>query len=268
MPRLVALFVLFIPAALLSAQDKPDLDKLILVRKGDLPVVITAPHGGRLPVPGVPERKGDGVGKFVAVNDTNTDLLAEKLADAIKKEMGGQPHLIVARFERKGVDANRPAKEGYETDAAKPVYDAYHAAVKAACADVTKTWGRGILLDLHGQAAKADTIFRGTRDLKTVGLLKDRSGKKAITGPDSVLGVLAKKGYAIVPANDSDDAEDKRFNGGYTVGTYGTESGVDAIQLELGGDFRAKTKLDTTAADLAAAVKVFAKEYLPSEKRK
>ena len=146
------------------------------------------------------------------------------------------------------------------------MYEAYHKAVKAACDDVTKTWGRGLLLDLHGQGAKADAVFRGTRNLKTVALLKDRFGKKALTGPDSVFGVLAKKGYEVVPANDSDDAEDKRFTGGYTVATYGTD--LDAIQLELGGDFRAKKKLDTTANDLADAVRVFATEYLPAEKKK
>ena len=263
-PALAVLALL--PFAPLWADDKPDLAALITVRKGDIPIIVTAPHGGREKVPGVAERTGDGAAKFVTVNDTNTDLLAEKLAAALKKELGGEPYLVVARFERKYLDVNRPAAEAYESDAAKPVYEAYHTAVKGAVTEVNKTWGRGLLLDLHGQAAKADAIFRGTRNLKTVQLLKDRFGVKAITGPNSVLGVLAKKGYAVIPANDSDDAEDKRFNGGYTVGTYGPT--LDAIQLELGGDCRVKKKLDATAADLAEAVRVFAKEYLPAEKKK
>jgi len=253
----------------LFAQGKPDLGKLLLVKKGTLPIVISAPHGGRLAIPGAPLRKGDGVAQFVTVNDTNTDQLAEKLAVAIKKEMGGEPYVVIARFQRKYVDANRPPEGGYESDITKPVYTAYHAALKAACDDIQKQWGRGLLIDLHGQAAKADTIFRGTAGLSTVKRLKDRFGMKAVTGSDSILGVLAKKGYTVFPANDSDAKEDKRFGGGYISRTYGGNSGtgLDAIQLELGGDHRSRKNLDAFAADLAGAVKVFAKAYLPTEKK-
>jgi hypothetical protein len=40
------------------------------------------------------------------------------------------------------------------------------------------------------------------------------------------------------------------------------------MQLEIGGSFRAKAKLDDTANGLADAIVVFAKEYLPKEKLK
>lgn len=265
---LPAPLLLVVGVAPLLAADKPDLEKLVTVKPGTIPVILTAPHGGRLAIPGVAERKGDGVKQFVAVTDTNTDLLAEKAAAAIAKELGGEPYLVIARFERKYCDANRPAVGAYEDDAAKAVYDAYHRAVKAACDEVKKTWGAGLLLDVHGQAASAGTIYRGTADLKTVSLLVDRHGRKAVTGPSSVLGVLAKRGHTIEPANDAVDEKEVKYNGGHTVRMYGVTTGVDAIQLEFGGDSRAKAKLDDTASDLAAAVKVFAKEYLPTEKVK
>ena len=81
--------------------------------------------------------------------------------------------------------------------------------------------------------------------------------------------ILCKKGYTVFPANDSDEAEDKRFGGGYISRTYGGNSGtgLDALQLELGGDHRSRAKIDTFAADLAAAVKVFSKLYLPQDKK-
>ena len=264
----VLLPVLLLPLPLF-AQEKPDLGKLLTVRKGTLPIVVSAPHGGRLAIPGAEERTGTGVEKFVTVNDTNTDQLAEKLAAAIKKELGGEPYVVIAHFQRKFVDANRPPEGGYESDFTKPVYAAYHKALKEACDDIQKQWGRGLVLDLHGQAAKADTIFRGTNDLKTVARLTDRFGRKAVTGPDSVLGVLAKKGYTVFPANDADEKEDKRFNGGYIAKTYGGSSGtgLDALQLELGGDHRSRKNLDAFAADLAAGVKAFTKAYLPEKKK-
>lgn len=260
--------VLLVPLPLF-AQVKPDLGKLLTVRKGTLPILLSAPHGGRLAVPGAEERKGVGIEQFVTVNDTNTDQLAEKVAAAIKKEMGGEPYVVIAHFQRKFVDANRPPEGGYESDITKPIYQAYHKGLKEACDDIQKQWGRGLVLDLHGQAAKADTIFRGTADLKTVARLKDRFGLKAVTGPDSVLGVLAKKGYTVFPANDSIDKEDARFNGGYISRTYGGSSGtgLDAIQLELGGDHRSRAKMDAFATDLAVAVKTFSKAYLPDKRK-
>src|SRR5258706_367118 len=79
------------------------------------------------------EGGGSGVSRFVVVRDDNTDLLAERLAVAIEKRMKGKPYLVVARFARKYVDVNRPAADAYESPAAAPTYEAYHAALKDAC---------------------------------------------------------------------------------------------------------------------------------------
>jgi N-formylglutamate amidohydrolase len=254
---------------LIAPLPPADVARLVTVRPGTLPIILSAPHGGRGRIPGVPDRKGVAVKQFVVVNDTNTDDLADRLTAAIEKRMGAKPHVVIARFERKQCDANRPAADAYEHPRAKAVYDAYHAALAAARRTVQADWGRGLLLDLHGQAADAGTIFRGTNDGKTVTHLIDRFGKDALTGPKSVLGVLAAKGHKPFPALDSDEKENPRFGGGYISQTYGSRYGgsVDAIQLELGGKQRSRAALDTFAADVAEAVAVFAKEYLPEKGR-
>src|SRR5262249_12322808 len=146
----------------------------------------------------------------------------------------------------------------YESDKAKPYYDAYHKALADACREVRKRWGRGLLLDLHGQGAEAKVVFRGTSNGKTVKLLLKRAGQAALSGPSSVLGHLEKHGYQVSPAGGSSGRED-RFNGGHTVRTYGShqKDGIDAIQLEWGRTFRAKETLGKTAKDLAAAVRAF-----------
>jgi N-formylglutamate amidohydrolase len=250
--------------------EKKEPEKLVTIHKGKLPIILSAPHGGKLPIEGVPERKGEGVTQFVIVNDTNSDKLALKFSEALKKEMGGEPYLVVANFARKYCDANRPAKGSYEHDTAKPVYDEYHKALKDACDEVRKTWGHGLLIDLHGQAAEADTIFRGTNKGNTVKDMQTRFGKKSITGPNSLLGIIAKKGYKVFPEVDSDEAENPKFGGGYIVQTYGSSNGtgIDAIQFETGGNHRSTKNLDRTAKDFAEAVKEFAKNHLPKEKVK
>lgn len=53
-----------------------------------LPIILSAPHGGKLAIPGVPVRTGEGqvkaAGKFVASRDTGTEELAHAVSDAIE----------------------------------------------------------------------------------------------------------------------------------------------------------------------------------------
>lgn len=263
MPRCL-LFLIVLPLPAPTADTKAD--DFVHVQKGTLPVVISAPHGGRKKVPDVAERKGDGIKQFVTVRDDNTAELAEALAAEVEKLLGGKPWVVVAKFERKFIDANRPREAAYESDVAKPYYDAYHGPLEAACKSVKQKHGRGLLLDIHGQAPFPDTICRGTQNGKTVTLLKDRFGWAAVAGKNSVLGKLEARGYKVLPKGDAppDAKEDARFNGGYTVGTYGSHTGygIDAIQLELGGDLRKKAAVPKTAKDIAAAVAAFHDEYL------
>jgi N-formylglutamate amidohydrolase len=274
MARRQRVWVIAITAALVAAawpaagQERLGPAALVTVQRGAVPVIVSAPHGGRKAVPGVSERQGAGVAKFTKARDENTAELADKLLPELERRLGGKPFAVIARFERKYLDVNRPAGEGYESDAAKPYYDYYHRALADACRAVKARWGRGLLLDLHGQVGRPDAICRGTANLTTVALLRQRFGPAAVTGPKSVLGYLEQHGYAIVPKCDSSDKEDSRYNGGYTVRTYGSHQGyaIDAIQLELGTKYRRKAVLDQTAKDLAEAVHVFAQEYLNDKK--
>jgi N-formylglutamate amidohydrolase len=78
------------------------------------------------------------------------------------------------------------------------------------------------------------------------------------------LAQLAVKGYRIAPPDD----HEHRYVGGYTTQTYGSHRGteIDAIQLEFGANLRKQANLERTANDLAQAIEVFAKEYLPLAK--
>src|SRR5437867_7381520 len=150
------LLLLSIPLALLPGlRVRPDSpakpEDFVFVQKGTLPIIVSVPHGGKKPVPGVPERLGVGVKMFATVRDTNTSELAEKFLAVLEKQLGGKPWVVIAHFERKYVDANRPPDGAYETEKAKPFYDAYHDPLVAACKAVKEKHGAGLLLDIHGQ---------------------------------------------------------------------------------------------------------------------
>lgn len=258
--------VAFAAAALALAAMAGDAPSLVTATEGTLPIVFSVPHAGAAAIPGVPPRTGVGVSRFVTAADTRADRLAELTAAALDSATGGRPFLVIARFARRFIDVNRLPEDADESELAKPVYDADHQAVAAACRAVLERWGRGLLVDIHGQATETNAIFRGTADGLTVTNLLARFGEAALCGPHSVLGQLAGRGYRVIPPLGDMGPECPRYRGGYIVRTHGahTPGGLDAIQLEFGAHFRRRENLERTAADLAAALAVFARTYLPT----
>ena len=247
------------------AQTAIQAERLLTLATGTLPIVLLAPHGGAEAIPGIGIRQGKGVPQFKTGRDSNTAELAESIAIKLAEISGAKPFLVIARFDRKYIDANRPSSAAYEAAEARPYYAAFHSAVDEACKQIRKIWGRGLLLDIHGQAAEANVIFRGTRHGRSVADLVQRFGQQALTGPQSLLGQLALRGYQIMPDPGGNERE-LRYSGGHTTQTYGSHraGGIDAIQLEFGTRLRQRDSLDRTAGDMAAAITVFAQQYLPS----
>jgi N-formylglutamate amidohydrolase len=248
------------------------LDEFVTIQKGTLPIILSAPHGGRKKVPDVPERQGINVPNFATVLDNNTAEVAEKLSAELERLLDGKPWMVIARFERKYLDVNRPPEQSFEHVKAKPYYDAYHEPLEEACKAVKEKFGRGILLDIHGQGEFPNAVCRGTQNGKSVTLLRDRYGWPAVTGKKSILGVLQRTGYKIIPSCDADPKvqEESKFNGGYMVSHYGSHTGyaIDAIQLEIGTTLREREKdrYKKTATDIAAGVVAFYNEYLKDGK--
>ncbi|HVO91333.1 MAG TPA: hypothetical protein VMT22_00745 [Terriglobales bacterium] len=243
---------------------RPFADDLVAAQIGDLPIILSAPHGGQRAVPDVPVRRGVGVRQFVTQRDNNTAELTRLIGAKLSARLSAKPFTIVAEFERKYIDANRAPENAYESTAAKAYYEAYHRALADSAEKLRRQWGFGIWFDIHGQTADSESIYRGTNNRKSVTALEQRSGIAALIGPRSVLGQMQAQGYKVLPELDEQGRE-KQYTGGYTTQVYGSHRGtkIDVMQLELGGNLRKKATLDRTAEDLAQAIAIFAKEYLP-----
>ncbi len=239
-------------------------ESCLISSEGGLPVIVSAPHGGAFVFPGVPVRTGgNGVKQFAIARDVNTDLLALELSAALQRETGKSPFLVVAKVSRKFVDFNRDENNAFESPQLREVYAAYHGRLEKYCRTVVQKWGGGLLIDLHAQSVRRDSIFRGTRNGATTQLLLKKSGRDALTGPQSFLGILETSGFKIIPACASNDREIS-FNGGYIVGRYGLNGsyGIDAIQLEFGGVYTVKQGIPNVAEDLAQALRRHVARYL------
>ena len=244
-----------------------DLEELVMVQAGQLPVVLSAPHGGTLQIRGVEPRQGAGMAKgpsgFFTGRDAGTSELAVALADAIEKRMGKRPYLVVSKVHRKYLDPNRPSGIAYEDSDAAPVYQRYHGMLHRYCKEILEEHHTGLLLDIHGQGSSSKTLYRGTANGKTVARLKERFGESAHTGEKSLFGTLDRLGWTVFPPM-GDGKEQSGFTGGYIVQTHGSHqpNGLDAMQLEFGADYRNKTQREKTAEVLAQAIGEYLVEYV------
>ena len=244
-----------------------ELEELVMVQAGQLPVVLSAPHGGTLQIPGVEPRQGIGMASgpsgFFTGRDAGTSELAVALADAIEKRMGKRPYLVVSKVHRKYLDPNRPSGIAYEDSDAEPVYQRYHGMLHRYCKEILEEHHTGLLLDIHGQGSSSKTLYRGTANGKTVARLKERFGETAHTGEKSFFGTLGRLGWTVFPP-PGNGKEQSGFTGGCIVQTHGSHqpNGLDAMQLEFGADYRNKTSREKTAEVLAQAVQEYFEEYV------
>lgn len=252
-------------------------DDLVLIREGTLPIILTAPHGGRVAMKDIEPRNSSDSAKVEASRaygglsldgDANTDVLAQGIATEIERLTGKAPYLVMARFTRRYIDANRPAKLAYDDPKAQPTYDLYHGAIRRFVDEVSKKYPAGLLIDVHGQAKDSKVVMRGTNNGRTVAKLIKRAGESAVVGPDGVFGQLEAKGFAVFPPNSAPPSgthENAGYNGGYTVSLYGSNrpNGIDAVQFEFGTKYRVSgSTVERYAKGAAAALVAFHDAYL------
>ena len=215
---------------------------------GDLPIVISVPHGGTQRPAAIPDRT---LGSTVA--DANTIQLATALSAALSKRTGRAPYVIVNHLHRKKLDANREIEEAAQGNAdAERAWREYHAFVDEACADVALRFGNGLYIDLHGHAHAVARVELGylltarELDLSDAELTRRGAGEKSsssallrsrgsdfievLRGPTSLGGFLSSE-FACVPSPSCPSpGQDEYFNGGYSTRVHA--SAIPGVQIE------------------------------------
>ncbi|MBI4979437.1 MAG: N-formylglutamate amidohydrolase [Spirochaetes bacterium] len=239
---------------------------LIISNEGGIPLILSAPHGGRLEIPGGVLRKGDGVDQFTTVRDVGVDIMALALADRFEAITGKRPFLVVAQFSRKYADVNREESDAVEDESSRRVYRSYHAALQIYCEQVQRRWGKGWLLDIHGQSVDSNAVFRGTSSGKSIQHFLKEQGAAAMTGPDGFQTELESAGWKIIPPLSQPELDrrtgfgvETKFNGGHITRTYAGLSWMDAMQFEFGSRYSSRGRMTNTVEVLAA---VWVKHFL------
>ncbi|MEQ1827688.1 MAG: hypothetical protein ABL921_17140 [Pirellula sp.] len=234
---------------------------------GDLPILLSAPHGGNLDLPGILARSGlgleTGATGFLSGRDNGTEELTRAVSDSIEQRFGKRPYFVISRVHRRFLDPNRPAEIAYDDPSVQPIYDCYHHALRTFVQQMAERFRAGIIIDIHGQGTQRDTVFRGTKDGLSVSRLRQIFGEAAHHGPTSLFGLFHARGWKVHPSLP-DTKEQLGFTGGYITQTYGSHKSqpIDAVQLEFGAEFRVPSRRAQTAEVLTDALAEYCNTYL------
>lgn len=221
-----------------------DYDNLITIQKGELPVVISVPHGGKIKLNNLPVRT-----MGVMVTDLHTREIADSIQDELYKRTGKKAYMIAAKINRKYVDFN--AKEGdkaYENEEAASIYQYYQEMIHQFIVSAKSiSAGNALLIDIHAQKRNPEVIFRGTRNGTTANLNKLYAKSGLITN-------MIQDGLKVEPDNILD--KEVNFNGGNIVYDSG-QYGIDAVQLEFGKNYTSEAS--DTGKKIADAIIIYLK---------
>ncbi|RBP47523.1 hypothetical protein DES53_101320 [Roseimicrobium gellanilyticum] len=250
---------------------------------GELPIVLSAPHGGRLIPKELPNRT---TGRLQ--RDAFTAELAMEMRDALQRRYGVAPHLVICHLARVKLDANREIKEAAQGSAvAEKAWHEYHGFLHEAEGAVMKRFPRGLYLDVHGHSHEKQQVELGyllgkdeiqwppqklnlpevaaRSSIRLLDQNSDEDFAALLKGPASLGGLLEQRGVPCIPAPGAHvDPGDLYFNGGYNTETHGSLDGVglDAIQLEVPRKFRnEKTDREALARALADALEPYFQKH-------
>lgn len=249
---------------------------------GNMPVILSAPHGGLLSPAAIPDRNCSGCS---TVNDFNTQELARALANALHERTGCWPHLVINRLHRRKLDANRDLPEAAdENPSAGQAWADFHNFLGNAKNDVAFQFGKGFYVDIHGHGHSIqrlelgyllysdelrlpdDTlntpVFTGYSSIANLAESNPQSLTHAelLRGSQSLGELLANRGYPATPSlsDPAPDAGEDYFSGGYNTARYSSYNGgsIDGVQIECNrtGIRDSLTQVERFADTLAVAL--------------
>lgn len=249
--------------------------------KGEIPVVLTAPHGGRLTPEEIPDRTHG-----VVDADANTQELARVVAETIHKESGRHPHLVICRLHRRKLDANRDVAEAAQgSELAKEAWQEYHTFIRQACDEAVRKHGVVLLIDLHGhghpepqvelgylhsvEQLNADVAklnapaFAAQGSLAWIAQRSPLTYAELLYGPQSFGALLEERGFPATPSPRRPAPSTPYFRGGFTVFRHcEAQRGVTGFQIEAN-----RPRLRDTAANRLAFARALTgalEVYLPT----
>jgi hypothetical protein len=228
---------------------------------GNLPIIISSPHGGYLEPSAIPDRNCTGCSY---VRDSYTQELTRELKDAIYNKTGCYPHVVMNLLHRKKLDANRAIGDAADGNIdGENAWAAYHQFIDTSKHQVNSSTAKGVYLDIHGHAHAIQRLELGYLLSKTTlqssdaainvitassiknlanSNLSAHTHSELVRGANSFGTLCEIKGYPSVPSLSTPFplSTESYFSGGYNTVRHGSSNGgvIDGIQIECNSNLR------------------------------
>lgn len=244
MVRSFIIVILFFSTLSTNSQVVYGVNGYIEFRAGELPVVISVPHGGDLEPNDIPDRTCNNA---VYASDLYTIELARQIDTALFKLTGCHPYIVINHLHRKKLDCNRAEFSATCNDPqALVAWNEFHDFIDQAQNEVVSLYGTGFYLDLHGHGNIEQRIELGymlyddelelsdaTLNTSTyvnysslyelvLNNVSGSSHSQLLRGTNSLGSLLSDGGYASVPSSEmpSPGLGNNYFSGGYNTATH------------------------------------------------
>ncbi len=236
---------------------------------GDLPFILSAPHGGTLTPAEIPDRTNctSCAGwDFTTATDTATDDVALRVRNAFGILTGHFPHIIICRLDRDKIDCNRAVDEGAQgKPAAVTAWTEFQNFINVSSNTVITNFGRGFYIDQHGQGhpeqrlelgylldkydltntdARLDIVssYKNSSSIRTLAnsVVTSNTFSKLLRGTNSFGEWMVAEGFPSTPSFTTPapfpnpSAATSFFDGGYNTAVHGSDGGgpLSALQIE------------------------------------
>ncbi len=243
-------------------------------RTGNMPIVLSIPHGGSLTPSEIPDRLCP---DCVTVNDAFTIELGTALSDSIHAITGCRPHVIINHLDRIKLDANRNlADAALGHPIAEQAWNDFHGFIEDAKTCVEEQFGTGLYIDLHGHGHTIERIeygyliyedelafdesvlnsttyvnYSSLRNLVAFNVM-GLQHTDLLKGDFALGSLLHAQGYPGVPSSAAPYPlpGEPYFSGGYNTAVHSSYNGgtIDGVQIECNQALR----FDPEARDIFA----------------
>ena len=210
---------------------------------GNMPLIITVPHGGSMEPANVPDRSCPDI---TTVTDSYTIELAHEISTVLEQKYHVHPYLVICHLKRTKIDQNRDVMEGTCGNAIMTTaWNQFHEYADTALTDIVKQFGSALYIDLHGHGHTKQRLELGySLDVNALGNVLTRTHlaelwhqsslnnlskiddgvgfRQFVIGDDAFGTMMEQHGFQAVPSKDQPypQSSDPFFEGGYNTRLY------------------------------------------------
>jgi hypothetical protein len=217
---------------------KKKLDAYTEVQYGNMPLIISVPHGGTDDPASIPDRTCPGITTAI---DLKTIEMANAIDSVCRVDYGYQPYLVISYLKRTKLDQNRDLPEATcSNNSITGIWNNYHLSIDSFITKINAKYPLALFIDLHGhghtkQRLELGYLLTGS-ELRNPASIVPASASlynllqqntllqinQLLTGPYAFGTTMANNNFPSVPSQQ--DAAplvtDLYFDGGYNTQRY------------------------------------------------